>query len=89
MEPDLVSSPHALSAPPASLRPHMEAGLGATGEKLSGVLVPGWVSGHLVSNPILTSDPGPVTCLLRDSSLKAAVGGEGRTVERAQGGNGS
>lgn len=89
MEPDLVSFPHALSAPPASLRPHMEAGLGATRENLSGVLVPGWMSGHLVSNSILTSDLGPVTCLLRDSSLKAAVGGEGKTVERAQGRDGS
>lgn len=33
MEPDLVSSPHPLSVPAASLRPHMEAGLGTTGEK--------------------------------------------------------
>lgn len=77
----MVSSPHPLSAPSASLRPHPEAGLGTTGEKtVRGVGF--WLGVRApVSNSILTCDLGPVTCLLGDSSLKAVAGGEGRGGE--------
>ena len=52
-------------------------------KKLSGLLVPGWVSGDLVLNPMLMSDLGPVTAC---SGLLKAAGGGGRGVEGAQGG---